>query len=380
MELIDRNFCVISGNKNLEKLPSTPAFPYFMGCVEQKEEEDIFVEMNWGIDKETGLIQLTKLIPLDILYKNSHGSGSIGKIWESHHIAFASFIGTFSPNFVLEVGGAHGILAMEYEKINKIPWTIIEPNPHPIINCNATFIKGFFDENFVMDNCVDTLVHSHVFEHIYYPNDFISHISKFLKEGQNLIFSIPNLEVMLKKKFTNCLNFEHTVFLTEPYIDYLLAKHNFEIIKKEYFLEDHSIFYMCKKNTTIIECNLPKNLYDYNKNIYINYISYYYDLINELNKKIDIYSKKHSIFLFGAHIFSQFLIVCGLKTDNIKFILDNDEDKQNKRLYGSDMHVKSPKILKKFDKPIVILKAGVYNNEIKNQVLSKINNDVIFWE
>jgi hypothetical protein len=67
MELIDRNFCVLSGNKNLEDLPGLEKFPFFMGCVSHESKYDKFVEMKWGIDHKTGLIQLKKLIPLDVL-------------------------------------------------------------------------------------------------------------------------------------------------------------------------------------------------------------------------------------------------------------------------------------------------------------------------
>ena len=48
---------------------------------------------------------------------------------------------------------------------------------------------------------------------------------------------------MLKRKYTNCLNFEHTYFITEPYVDYLLSKNGFRLIEKQYFKKDHSIFF-----------------------------------------------------------------------------------------------------------------------------------------
>ena len=380
MELIDRNFCVLSGNKNLEDLPGLKKFPFFMGCVTHESKYDKFVEMKWGIEYKTGLIQLKKLIPLDVLYENSHGSGSIGNIWTEHHKSFAKFIHSISPHSVLEVGGAHGILSIEHDKISKIPWTIIEPDPHPAKDCKAIFIKGFFDNEFQTDSFVDTLVHSHVFEHIYYPNDFMSYISSFLKQDQNLVFSIPNLEVMLRKKYTNAINFEHTVFLTEPYIEFLLAKNHFRVLKKEYFLSDHSIFYACVKDENIKPFKLREDLYEKNKAIYMEYINFYNNLILSLNKKIESYAKSHSIYLFGAHIFSQHLIINGLNTKDIKYILDNDKEKQNKRLYGTNIKVASPKSLQKDKFPIVILKAGVYNNEIKNQILNDINKDTIFWE
>ena len=39
---------------------------------------------------------------------------------------------------------------------------------------------------------------------------------------------------------------------------------------------------------------------------------------------------------------------------------------------NKDLIIKSPNILKKFKSPLVILKAGVYNDEIKKQIY-KIN-------
>ena len=54
-------------------------------------------------------------------------------------------------------------------------------------------------------------------------------------------------------------------------------------------------------------------------------------------------------------------------------MLDNSEEKQEKRLYGTKLIVKSPKILIEEKDPVVILKAANYNEEIKENILSKIN-------
>ena len=68
----------------------------------------------------------------------------------------------------------------------------------------------------------------------------------------------------------------------------------------------------------------------------------------------------------------------GLNTDKIKFVLDNSEEKQEKRLYGTKLIVKSPKILIEEKDPVVILKAANYNEEIKENILSKINANCKF--
>ena len=44
------------------------------------------------------------------------------------------------------------------------------------------------------------------------------------------------------------------------------------------------------------------------------------------------------------------------------------------------MIVESPKMLAGIDNPIVILKAGVYNKEVRDDILDNINSGTIFWE
>ena len=380
MNLVSRNKNVIDNKSDLESIHILEKFPVFMGCVEHDISEDIFSDMHWSISKSNGVIQLNNLIPLDILYQSDHDAGVVGGIWLEHHKEFAYFISKFTPQSILEIGGAHGILSREYKTLNQINWLILEPNPSPVEGVNAEFIKGFFDDSFSLDTEIDTIIHSHVLEHIYYPDEFLDSISSLLKEGQNLIFSLPNMEEMLKRNYTNCLNFEHTFFITEPYIEYLLSKHCFRKIGKKYFKDDHSIFYAFVKDSDQNIIELPSNLYSLNKKKYLDFIKYHDKLIKKINKQISQSPKKQSIYLFGAHVFSQYLIQCGLSLNNIEYILDNDQKKQDKRLYGTSLQVKSPRILIDKLNPLIILKAGVYSNEIKKDILNNINSTAIFLE
>ena len=262
--------------------------------------------------------------------------------------------------------------------LDLIPWTILEPNPAPIEGCSARFIKGFFDDEFSSNENFQTVVHSHVFEHIYEPDKFMQHLAEFISEGNNLIFSLPNIQVMLERKYTNGLNFEHTVFLTEPYIEYLLAKHGFRLLEKKFFMDDHSIFYATIRDASVEPVELPPGLYERNKQLYLDYVQYHEKLIVELNAVIS--NTQRPVYLFGAHVFSQYLIEFGLVTNKIVCLLENDPGKHGKRLYGTNLVVQSPKILKDIDQPIVILKAGVYNTEIKEAILNDINDNVTFVE
>jgi len=378
MKLIKRDHCVVTGSSDFEFLHEVNDFPVFMGCVTSPKAEDVGVNMSWSISRSSGLVQLNKLIPLDILYPESHGSGGIGALWDKHHKAFAHFLSRMSPSAILEVGGAHGILSREYKQFGKIPWTILEPNPSPVEGCDACFIKGFFDDKFSYDEACDTVVHSHVFEHIYEPDQFMHHLAGFMAEGKNLVFSLPNLQAMLERKYTNCINFEHTVFLTESYVEYLLAKHGFKLLNKEYFMDDHSIFYSAVRDFSIKPIAIPQGLYEKNKQLYRDYVSYHEELINDLNRRMS--DAVQPVYLFGAHVFAQYLIASGLDTSRIVGLLDNDPNKQGKRLYGTSLTVQSPIVLREVKEPIVILKAGVYNQEIKDDILVNINPVVTFLE
>jgi hypothetical protein len=378
MRPIERTRCTLSGNDDLEHLYSFFNYPVFMGCLDQPEADDLKQDMNWWISRGTGLIQLNQLLPLDVLYPESHGAGVVGALWDKHHKAFAKFLHQMAPSSVLEVGGSHGILEKEYQSFGAVPWTILEPNSSPVEGCKARFIKGFFDDKFSYAEPFDALVHSHVFEHIYEPEQFMSYLAKFMEEGKHLVFSLPNMQVMLERKYTNCINFEHTIFLTEPYVEYLLAKHGFRLLAKEYFMDDHSIFYSTVRDNSVNLIKLPDDLYQKNKKIFMGYVRDHQELILELNKIIR--SSSAPFYLFGAHVFAQHLIACGLDVSKIVCLLDNDKEKHGKRLYGTNLQVQSPAILSGVEQPYVILKAGVYNQEIKEDILNNINKHTRFLE
>ncbi|HEF1396438.1 TPA: SAM-dependent methyltransferase, partial [Campylobacter jejuni] len=78
----------------------------------------------------------------------------------------------------------------------------------------------------------------------------------------------------------------------------------------------------------------------------------------------------------GAHLFGQYLIFQGLNAEKIINILDNNPSKQEKRLYGTKFIVKSPKILKDQDDSLVVLNAGVYNDEIEKDILENVNKNI----
>lgn len=364
----------ITGEKDYEVLANYD-FPIFCGCAEGKENEDVIAKCKFGIFK-SGSIELLNLIPLNLLYRNGHNAGSTGKLWERHHKEFAKFLMNFKPKSVLEIGGGHGKLARECLEFDKnLSYTIIEPN-QGIKDERINYIDGFFEKDILKDKKFDCITHSHTFEHIYEPNKFLSECaSMLLNEGGGgvMVFSLPNMQKWLENKFVNCLCFEHTLFLSEKILEFLCAKNQFKILKKRYF-EEHSVFYALKIDKSIkTDEVILENEYANNKALFENYMWFYKEKIDTLNLMIEQSQKE--IYLFGAHLFSQFLLYNGLKSEKIKGILDNDANKQGKRLYGTKFSIFSPNILKGKKDILLILNAGIYNEEIKKGIL-ELNEDI----
>jgi ubiquinone/menaquinone biosynthesis C-methylase UbiE len=369
---IERTKSVITGN-NLEIIHKFHNFPVFFGCTDLSKENDLVTDMIWGIDPKCGAIQLTKLVPLEILYQEQHVDGT-GPTWNKYYEDFATFIEYQKPKNVLEIGGGSGQLAQNVTKNNpKIKWTVIEPNPIIKETNQIKVVSGFFGSSLRVENKIDTIVLSQVLEHIYNPREFILDMANFLSMNGKVIVAYPQLTSWLRKKYTNALNFEHTI-LIDDFIEYLFIEQGFAINEKNKY-KDHSTFIVAEKKEKKIKTNIPNKYYEY-KSLYLSFISYHEKLVKELNLKIK--NTRKPVFLFGAHIFATYLFSFGLDK-SLAGIIDNSKLKQNRRFYGTDFIVSSPLILKELGEVNVILKAGLYNDEIKKDILENINPNVNFW-
>lgn len=363
--MIAREKSVLTGSRGLEPLLELKDFPVFFGCVEHPGEDDLRVDMKWGIEKETGMIQLTELVPLDVLYQNQHMDGT-GATWQRFYESFAEYVDERGGEKMLEIGGGSGSLAKVFlERAKNKEWAMVEPNPLVEDTEKLRVIKGFFDESFEEQVEVDTVVFSHVWEHAYDPRKFLEAIGKYLGEDQLLVFAYPQIKKWLEKKFTNALNFEHTCFLTEYFVDYLLSKYGFEIVDKTYY-EEHSIYYTAKRSKKVRPMRLVGKCGEYKK-IFLDFVNYHREIVESFNKQLEDFEGE--VYVFGAHIFTTYLLEFGLKREGIAGLLDNSKLKQGKRLYGYDFQVFSPEVLKGKDPVVVVLKVGPYRDEIYRQLM-----------
>lgn len=367
--MIERNECSICNSNDLIEIYEAKNVPIKLSCRPDKH----FLYNDFCVSQcgNCNTIQLTNMVPLDLLYGDSHNYTSVGKVWEGY---FHSFIQLIRPiiedKYILEIGDPSGKIANRLDNYKK--WTIIEPNKNKNITFNekVEFIESYFDANTNINQKFDCIIHSHFFEHIYEFDPFLKKCHELLTEEGEVFFGVPNMEHIASNGIAPFLGlfFEHTVFLNKENIQYLFRKNGFNLIETHDYLT-HSAFYHFKKMeifnpSEAIKMEIKiKNHYDQ----FFTTLQTYEDFIHKMNSIISTKKK----YLFGASYNTQFLLALGIT--NISGIIDNCEEKQNKYFYGYDLIVYPPTVLD--SNSIVIIKNGYYSNEIILQI-KQINHEI----
>ena len=382
--MIPREYDVLTGENNtLLKLFTLPSMPTYMGVApkEQKESNDVLADMTWYISSVTGMVQLHPLVPLQYVYLQQH-NGVVGGIWKRHHDLFARLIASLKPRHVVEIGGGHGYLAMKLLFSDAVSsWTMIDPNPLGLFSMpSLTVIKLFIEDVTVLPPTVDIVVHSHTLEHIYDPNAFFRKLRQVMPLHSHHVFSVPNL-FELARAGAPCLHFEHTMMLSEGWVDWLLTRHGFQIVSKTPFGGRHSIFYVSKLVSKgegpIGRLSDPPNYFREARMIARRWHD---DLMADAAAAAAQLSPDRSLnFLYAAHVGSQFLLAAGLPASSFACVLDNNFEKVDARLYGTSLWVRAPAAIAGLRSPRVVLRQGSYNHEIGEQ-LRRINPSVIIIE
>ena len=391
--ILKRDVCVMTGATDFEPLLTLRDFPVGMYCVpEDWDGTEYCMDMHWSICQSSGVIQLTRLVDHATLYDFQHESGAFGGLWKRHHEEFCDFIDEFQFKNILEIGSGHGHLAKMFTErhVGECEWILVEPNlPEWLAEGEHSSeikpIEAWFRDGFELPADapkIDTVVHSHTLEHVYDYDEFLRTVARM--EPKYQIFSVPYQQEWLRRGWQNSIMFEHPQMLTPKSIEYVMSRHGFALEKKRVFADGHSLFYAFSYRGRDSDAVPKLQLSEYaeNKLLFRNWVRVNIDFVQSVNVRIDetlATEKEPSIYLFGAHIFTQYLVSFGLRVSAVSAILDNATGKQGKRLYGLPLPVYSPEVLADEERPIVILRVGAYADEIKCGIL-EVNPTTTFWE
>ena len=306
------------------------------------------------VEKEDGSIKFLPYVdPLDI-YISQHNN-CIGDTWRTHNEKFTQLILQYETSSLTEIAGGSGFVFELYQSQNPNfkKWKVIDINPserysHPKVEK----IQGLYEPSQIDEG--DVVISSHFVEHIFDLEKFLIELRE--KNPKYHIFSLPNFKKFAINNFPSTIMFEHPNYLPEDYLDHILGENGWNIVDKIYYV-DHSIFYVTQPSKSKIE-GIKFDI----KNDIINLIDFYKKRIENI--------KDQQFYVFGAHFTYYYLINLGIDVNQIIAVIDNDLDKQNKRMYGTSTKVISPNDLPEGSN--VFLEMGPYNEEIKKQ-LTNVN-------
>lgn len=222
----------------------------------------------------------------------------------------------------------------------------------------------------------DMILHTHCMEHMEDLHFFMKSVSKHLVPGGKMIFSVPDMQRMLENEMTSIVNFEHTILLTERYIDCLLGLYGFWIEEKRRYGNGHSLIYVTSLTGEEWAVGFA-GMYERNKELMLNFYQKHRNQMLVWNERLR--TDQRECYLFGAHITAQFFAAFGLNMDRICALLDNDTEKIGKRVSGMHQEIFAPSVLKDRKDAIVIIPKSPYTGEIRDAILESINPEVEFW-
>ncbi|HWI73257.1 MAG TPA: class I SAM-dependent methyltransferase [Baekduia sp.] len=369
-----RTACAVCGAGPLEPRLEVPRVPVHMGCTERPAGADAYADQRWVVCAACASLQLGAMAPLDLVYQAQHNA-AVGGVWARHHAAFAAFVAGFGPRRVVEVGGSTGALARAYVAAHDVDaWTVVEPNPTFVPERPIELVQAFVEDAADTVAGADAVVHSHLLEHLYTPRDFLRTVRSQVADGGLMILSVPDIESLLAQHSgSNALNFEHTYQFGIPALLWMLADAGFELEALRRFGR-HSIFVAAVAKDAPGAAG-PAPAGDHGA-AFARFVEDARADAAALTGRAAAYDG--DVYLFGGHVFSQFIIGCGFDAGRATGVLDNDPAKQGLRLYGTDLMVSAPAAVADAGAVAVIVRAAHYTGEITEQ-LRGLSSAIEVW-
>jgi len=212
----------------------------------------------------------------------------------------------------------------------------------------------------------NVVVHSHVFEHQEDPLAFARACWDSLNEDGLMLMSLPDMDSMEKNLDLNMLMFEHLTFLPRVEVLEIMSHSGFKLVAESNF-EHHSLFLAFQKSDFQQPNNYKSRISDQEfATICEKFQGRLDDFVESAQNLIK--SGSGPVYLFGAHIFSQYLLAAGLSQELLQGVLDNNKSKQGQRLYGTDLKVLAPEAISGSDRCMIIMPVASYEEEVLLQL------------
>jgi len=290
----------------------------------------------------------------------------IGKIHQVMKETYTEFICKNEKiTGIIEIGAGNGDLSELILHKSESPWPYYIIDPYYCGKIEGRIVLPLFIEDVenIQELSANTLVTSHVFEHLYQPIEFIKMALK--NKIQFIYVCLPDFENSIQKEsFCNTLNIEHTFYVENEFIKETFQTYGYRC-NDVYFYLNHSVMFAFEytggANTHLTHYQPVQK----DSEFYIpKYLNALIERATEINKQLNE-THTATIYLWPSSAHSLYLCYYGLDYSKIHFLVDNSPDKIGKYFYGYNLKCIAMEELLQTTKPsFLILHGGCFNSEI----------------
>ena len=381
--------CRCCGSKNLKRVLSLGYQPLANNLINSTKEKFEKYPLELNVCEECFNCQLSVAISSEKMFSNYLYQSSTTKSFRDHFASAAKkYIDKFKlekDSYIIDVGSNDGIGLKPFLDLGFKNIQGIEPakNLAELANKNGinTF-HGYLDDKALnpIKNGADLLLASNVFAHADDLKSMAESMKKLLKPDGKIIIEVQYLLKTIKELTFDNIYHEHTNYWSLTAINKFLNELGLKIFDvEEINTHGGSIrIYVSQQNDVKINESV-ESLLKKESNFGLNKISTYIDfgkkienLKTKVNKNIKNLKKKYSNLIgYGAPAKASTALNYFNITDEIDFIVEDNQLKHDKYIPGVNIPIVSKEKIKSKDKPILVL-AWNFFDEIRqnNQLLS----------
>lgn len=306
-----------------------------------------------------GLIQLTHVVPADLMFSNYLYVSSTTATFREHFAAYAANMSKRCHQKVnavaVDIGSNDGLLVSEYIKcgMNAVG---VEPATNLAVPANdrgVPTINRYFGEDTVEEiisrfGKADVISANNVFAHIDDSHSVCNNVYNLLSDSGMFVIEFPYLVTMVEQMLFDMIYHEHLSYIAVTPLSKLMATHGLEIFDIEY-VQSHGgslrVFIQKKDGPYAIEKTVSEMMeneetHGYNtSSIYNDFAQRVYNVKKVLNDFVnDKLAEGNMICGYGAPAKANTIInFCKLTDKQISYIVDDNPLKQN--MYSPGAHI-----------------------------------------
>ena len=374
--------CLSCQNKRFNSLVNLEKFPIYWGALAKKFIHRIkYYPLKIGECENCGLVQQTKILSkkiMDKIYETENylcPSPEKSGMGKREILKFYDFFRkkNLSKGKILEIACYDCYLLKTMYRDN---WDVYGCDPSiDTKNFLKNFPKGrvkkqFFDKSSYSKGTFDTIIFRNLLEHIEDLNLFLSEVKYALKDNGYIFIDVPNMKEIGKIGGFGLFFHQHLSYFTISTLSKLLEQNNFVVC--DYYEGRPNLFVKAKKINKKIK--IKKKLFSKSNNLK--------NSLKIKNKILNIFknNKNKKIVLFGASALCTTIVNFLNIKQRKKIILvsDNDKEKFNKILCGSNFKIKNSNIIKKTNFDVILICSYFFIDEIVSSLIEKgVNREKI---